>query len=113
MDDGTSRSVPPPGPAGGPPEDPVGEAAAWNVLARLITGPLLYGGIGYLLDLWLGTEFLVAVGILGGMALAIYATWIRYGTPGSPTAAPLTGSAGAREQGTTARPDRPDRDDDV
>lgn len=83
MDDGTSRSVPPPGSAAEPPEQPVGEVAAWNVLAYLISGPLLYGGLGYLLDLWLGTGFFVVAGILGGMALALYLVYVRYGTPGS------------------------------
>ncbi len=59
---------------------PVGEAAAWTVLAYLITGPLLYGGLGWLADRWLGTEpVFVLVGILGGMALAVYVVWVRSG----------------------------------
>ena len=78
MDDGTSRPAPPPGST--PPEHPVGEAAAWTVLSYLITGPLLYGGLGWLLDKWLGTQFLVAVGIVGGMALSLYLVYVRYGT---------------------------------
>ena len=86
MDDGTSRPAPPPGST--PPENPVGEAAAWTVLSYLITGPLLYGGLGWLLDRWLGTQFLVAVGIVGGMALSLYVVYVRYGTrepsPGPP-----------------------------
>ena len=78
MDDGTSRPAPPPGST--PPENPVGEAAAWTVLSYLITGPLLYGGLGWLLDTWLGTGFFVAVGIVGGMALSLYLVYVRYGT---------------------------------
>jgi len=58
------------------------------VLSYLITGPLLYGGLGWLLDEWLGTQFLVAVGIVGGMMLSIYVVYVRYGTrepsPGPP-----------------------------
>lgn len=58
-----------------------GEAAAWTVLAYLLTGPLLYGGLGWLADRWLGTEpIFVLVGIVGGMALALYVVWVRYGT---------------------------------
>jgi F0F1-type ATP synthase assembly protein I len=58
----------------------VSEAAAFTVLAYLITGPLLYGGLGWLADRWLGTEpVFVLVGILGGMALAVYLVWVRYG----------------------------------
>jgi F0F1-type ATP synthase assembly protein I len=58
----------------------VGEGEAWSVLAYLITGPLLYGGLGWLADRWLGTTpWLVVVGIVGGMALAVYVVWVRYG----------------------------------
>jgi ATP synthase protein I len=58
----------------------LGEAAAWTVLAHLISGPLLYGGLGWLADRWLGTfPVFVFVGILGGMALALYLVWFRYG----------------------------------
>jgi F0F1-type ATP synthase assembly protein I len=94
MDDGTSRPAPPPGST--PPVDPVGEAAAWTILARLITGPLLYGGLGWLLDKWLGTQFFVAVGIVGGMALSLYVVYVRYGTPQSPPDPPDEGSERAR-----------------
>jgi F0F1-type ATP synthase assembly protein I len=63
------------------PTGPAGEAAAWTVLAYLLTGPLLYGGLGWLADRWLDTQPLfVLVGILGGMALALYVVWVRYGT---------------------------------
>jgi F0F1-type ATP synthase assembly protein I len=59
----------------------LGEAAAWTVLAYLISGPLLYGGLGWLADRWLGTApVFVFVGILGGMALALYVVWVRYGS---------------------------------
>lgn len=84
MDDGTSRHTPPPDPVPQAQDGPVGEAAAWTVLSYLITGPLLYGGLGWLLDLWLGTRWIVAVGIVGGMALSIYIVYVRYGTPESP-----------------------------
>lgn len=62
------------------PSGPLGEAAAWTVLAYLISGPLLYGGLGWLADRWLGTDpVFVAVGIIGGMGLALYLVWFRYG----------------------------------
>jgi ATP synthase protein I len=57
-----------------------GEGAGLTVLAHLISGPLLYGGLGWLLDRRLGTEpVFVLIGILGGMALALYLVWVRYG----------------------------------
>jgi F0F1-type ATP synthase assembly protein I len=64
--------------AGGP--GPSTEGAAWTVLGYLITGPAVYGALGWLLDEWLGTEFLLPVGVIGGMALAIYVVILRYGT---------------------------------
>ena len=70
---------------------PLGEQAAWTVLAYLISGPLLYGGLGWLVDRWLGTDpVFVAVGICGGMLLALYLVWFRYGAPDSrrPSASP-------------------------
>ncbi|WP_068262521.1 AtpZ/AtpI family protein [Janibacter limosus] len=60
------------------------DAMAATVLAHLITGPILYGAIGWLLDRWLGTSVLVVVGIVGGMALSLYVIWLRYGTSQAP-----------------------------
>ncbi|MEO7753338.1 MAG: AtpZ/AtpI family protein [Terracoccus sp.] len=54
--------------------------SAWRAVAYLLSGPLIYGGVGYLADLWLGTTWLVGVGIVGGMALSLYLIWFRYGT---------------------------------
>jgi ATP synthase protein I len=70
-----------------------GEAAAWTVLAYLISGPFVYGGLGWLVDRWLGTSpVLTAIGIIGGMSLGCYLIWVRYGAhdrrppPASPDA---------------------------
>ena len=56
------------------------EARMWNVVSYLITGPAMFGAVGWGLDAWLGTSWLVAVGIVGGMALSLYLVWFRYGT---------------------------------
>lgn len=46
---------------------------AWIVVSHLITGILLYAGIGWLLSLWLGrAPLLIAVGCLLGMFLSLY-----------------------------------------
>ena len=44
----------------------------------LVSGVLLYGLIGWLVDRWLGTSFLVAVGILLGAVLGTFQTWMRF-----------------------------------
>jgi hypothetical protein len=54
--------------------------SAWRAVAYLLTGPLVYGGLGALADQWLGTSWLVGAGIVGGMALSLYLIWFRYGT---------------------------------
>ena len=54
--------------------------AAWGVPGYLLAGMALYGGLGWLLDRWLGTSWIVLVGLLAGSALAMYVIWLRYGT---------------------------------
>jgi F0F1-type ATP synthase assembly protein I len=69
------------------PDNPVFEAGKFasdqtsaTVIAYLVTGPALFGGLGWLLDRWLGTGFIVLLGLLGGMGLSLYVIWLRYGT---------------------------------
>ena len=47
----------------------------------LVAGVLLYGAAGFGLDRWLGTSFLVVVGILLGATLGTYQTWARFKAP--------------------------------
>ena len=56
------------------------DALGATVIAYLLTGPAVFGAIGWGLDTLLGTGFLVVVGILAGMALSLYVIWLRYGT---------------------------------
>jgi ATP synthase protein I len=62
-----------------PPPPPSNSADGWRVLSYLIGGIVVYGGIGFGLDRWLGTQFLVAVGIVLGAGLAILLLHFRYG----------------------------------
>lgn len=61
------------------------DAMGSTVLAYLLTGPALFGGIGYALDRWLNITGLVVVGILLGMGLSLYSIWLRYGTTVTPS----------------------------
>ena len=54
--------------------------SAWRAVAYLLTGPLIYGGLGAIADHLLGPSWLVGAGIVGGMALSLYLIWFRYGT---------------------------------
>jgi ATP synthase protein I len=50
----------------------------WHAFGYVVSGVLLYGLLGWGLDQWLGTDFLVAVGILVGAFLGIYMTFRRF-----------------------------------
>ncbi|MGV1036238.1 MAG: AtpZ/AtpI family protein [Candidatus Nanopelagicales bacterium] len=51
---------------------------AWLITGRLITGIVLYGGVGWLLGRWLGHQQLfIAGGILFGMAAGLYLVYAR------------------------------------
>ncbi|GAA4660902.1 AtpZ/AtpI family protein [Kineococcus glutinatus] len=67
-----------------PPEDgggePPPESAAWRVTSNLLAGVLLGGAVGWGVDRLLGTDFVVAIGLLAGIALTLYYVWLRYGT---------------------------------
>ena len=65
----------------GPEREPSGRGAemVWSIIGTLVAGVLAWGGIGWLLDRWLGTRFLVAVGVLVGMAGAFYLIIKRHG----------------------------------
>jgi ATP synthase protein I len=49
----------------------------WVVTSHLIAGVALYGFGGWLLDQWLGTTYIVGIGIILGAALGIYLTIVR------------------------------------
>ncbi len=49
----------------------------WVVVSHLIAGVALYGFGGWLLDRWLGTTYIVGIGIVLGAALGIYLTIVR------------------------------------
>jgi F0F1-type ATP synthase assembly protein I len=46
---------------------------AWTITSKLIAGMVIYGGLGWLLSLWLGHSALfIAGGTLLGLAAAMY-----------------------------------------
>ncbi|MCL8024783.1 AtpZ/AtpI family protein [Nocardioides bruguierae] len=53
----------------------------WSAFGYLVAGVFVYGGIGWGLDRWWGTGWLVAVGVIVGAALGTYQTWARFRTP--------------------------------
>ena len=65
-----------------PQETPQGDP--WHAFGYLVSGVLMYGLLGWLVDQWWGTSFMVVVGILAGAALGIYMTFARFNRPWAP-----------------------------
>lgn len=59
-----------------PEEKPKGDP--WHAFGYIVAGVAFYGLLGWLADHWLGTRYLVAVGIGVGAALGIYLTFARF-----------------------------------
>jgi ATP synthase protein I len=70
---------PPDGRQPAPP--PVKQVDAWAVISYLLAGVIFYGGIGWLVDWWLGTRGFVGAGIVLGAAGGIWLVWLRYSKP--------------------------------
>jgi F0F1-type ATP synthase assembly protein I len=65
-----------------PPEKPdPGSNAGWSALGTLLGGLLVWGGIGWLLDRWLGipNQLGLLVGMMIGIAGALYLVMKRFG----------------------------------
>jgi len=55
------------------------ENAFWTIFGYMLSGLLIWGGIGYGLDRLLGRDFFLLGGLLLGMGSALYLIWLRYG----------------------------------
>ena len=72
------------------PQPPSGEEPSqgdpWHAFGYLVSGVALYGFLGWLADRWLGTSFLVVLGILLGAGFGLYMTFARFNrTPAPPS----------------------------
>jgi F0F1-type ATP synthase assembly protein I len=47
----------------------------------MLSGLIVWGGAGMLLDRWLGTRFFVLIGVLLGLGVAIYLVVMKYAPP--------------------------------
>jgi ATP synthase protein I len=55
------------------------EGEVWTIISYLLSGMLVWGGGGWVLDRWLGTTFFIPMGLLIGTAASLYLVWLRYG----------------------------------
>lgn len=51
----------------------------WAALSTLLAGVFVWGGLGWLVDRWLGITLLLPIGLLLGIGLATYSIMKRYG----------------------------------
>ena len=57
-----------------------GMGTGWSITSTLIAGMLAWGGIGYLVDRFVGThQVFEGIGIVLGGAGGIYIVYLRYG----------------------------------
>jgi F0F1-type ATP synthase assembly protein I len=66
--------------AGGLGEGWSGAGTAWAITGTLLSGLLVWGGVGVLLDRWIGFHWLfLPIGMVVGMGTSIYVVYVRYG----------------------------------
>ncbi|MFV0458769.1 MAG: hypothetical protein ACK5MT_08405 [Actinomycetales bacterium] len=56
------------------------DSVGYGALNLMISSLIGFGLPAYLLDRWLGSSWLVLIGLLAGMAFALTVVWFRYGT---------------------------------
>ncbi|QNN51961.1 AtpZ/AtpI family protein [Nocardioides mesophilus] len=90
----------PSSPSGGDASQDTPQGDPWHAFGYLVSGVLMYGVLGWLADRWLGTSFVVVVGILFGAGLGIYMTFARFNRPWAlaDQARPGRGSSGRQER---------------
>ncbi|MBB3678550.1 hypothetical protein [Modestobacter versicolor] len=97
-----------PSPENSADHQPSGADVGWGITGTMLSGIIVWGGAGLALDRWLGTRFLVLVGVLLGLGVAIYIIVIKYAPPVPPVgrAAHGTTPGGRRGQPRTQKGQR-------
>jgi F0F1-type ATP synthase assembly protein I len=53
--------------------------AAWSIVSYLLSGMLVWGGVGWLVDKWTGNQALfLPIGLVLGIAAALYLVHLRF-----------------------------------
>jgi F0F1-type ATP synthase assembly protein I len=59
--------------------DQGGADQGYRILSIMIAGLIAYGGLGWLLDRWLGTAWFLPVGLILGIGLGVYYVVVKFG----------------------------------
>ena len=69
----------PSAPTGRPQRRPQGEADAWGAFGLVVSGVLVWGGVGWFVSERLDNQVPLLIGLLVGMFAGLYLVWFRYG----------------------------------
>ena len=58
----------------------------WGITGTMLSGIIVWGGVGWLLDRWLETRVFILVGTMLGLTVAIYLIVVKYGAVAQPPA---------------------------
>lgn len=56
-----------------------GESDAFGALGLVLSGVLVWGGVGFLVSAWLDSTLFTMFGLLLGMFAGLFLVWFRYG----------------------------------
>ncbi len=70
----------------------------WHAFGYIVSGVVVYGVLGWLADRWLGTTYLVAIGILVGAGFGIFMTFARFNK-----VVPRAGGPASTDSSTTTK----------
>jgi F0F1-type ATP synthase assembly protein I len=108
-----AEDTPAPGGARPRPEKPAdsqpsGADVGWGITGTMLSGIVVWGGVGLALDRWLGTRFFVLIGVLLGLGVAIYLVVVKYAPPLPPPGKATNGTtrAGPRSRSRTQKGQR-------
>ena len=62
-----------------PDRPPSGADIGWGITGTLLSGIIVWGGVGVLLDRWWETRVFALVGVILGLGVAIYLVVVKYG----------------------------------
>src|SRR3954462_5668161 len=71
---------------------PSGADMGWNITGTMLSGIIVWGGAGWLLDRWLETRFFILIGTILGLTVAIYLVVVKYGAVDPPQGGPRPSS---------------------
>jgi ATP synthase protein I len=79
----SGSGAPPPGRGRRLPPDTSHESPGWTVFGYLLSGMIVYGGLGWLIGRWVHSALFFPLGMVIGLALAIVLVIFRFGRSGS------------------------------